>query len=89
MHTQKFHQYVFGRYVLVENDHKPLQSIFKKPLHQSPLRLKTLMLSLMKYKIEVTYTPGKEMFISEHLSRSFLKETNEDLTPDIAVNGKT
>ena len=77
---------VYSRHVLVESDHKPLQSIFKKPLHQAPPRLQRLMLSLMKYDIEVTYKPGKEMFISDHLSRSFLKETNEDLTPDISVN---
>ena len=82
----KFHQYVFGRHVLVESDHKPLQSIFKKPIYQAPPRLQRLMLSLLKYDIEVTYKPGKEMFISDHLSRSFLKETNEDLTPDISVN---
>ena len=82
----KFHQYVFGRHVLVESDHKPRQSIFKKPIHQAPPRLQRLMLSLLKYDIEVTYKPGKEMFISDHLSRSFLKETNEDLIPDISVN---
>ena len=56
----KFHQYVFGRHVLIESDHKPLKSIFKKPLHQAPPRLQRLMLSLMKYDIEVTYKSRKE-----------------------------
>lgn len=29
---EQFHQYIFGS-VTVESDHKPLQSITKKPLH--------------------------------------------------------
>jgi hypothetical protein len=36
---EKFHTYVYGRTVDVETDHKPLQSIFTKPLHQAPVRL--------------------------------------------------
>jgi hypothetical protein len=30
---EKFHQYIFGKKVQVETDHKPLVSIFKKPLN--------------------------------------------------------
>lgn len=58
----KFHQYVFGRRVLVESDHKPLQSIFKKPLHLAPPRLQRILLNLQKYDIEVKFKPGNEMF---------------------------
>ena len=29
----KFHEYIYGKTVTVETDHKPLESIFKKPLH--------------------------------------------------------
>ena len=36
---RKFHQYIYGRSVLVETDHKPLQAISTKPLSQVPLRL--------------------------------------------------
>lgn len=35
----KFHEQVYGREVLIETDHKPLQSIFHKPLHKTPPRL--------------------------------------------------
>ena len=28
----KWHQFIFGREVMVETDHKPLQAIFTKPL---------------------------------------------------------
>ncbi|XP_033745588.1 uncharacterized protein K02A2.6-like [Pecten maximus] len=82
----KFHQYVFGRHVLVESDHKPLQSIFTKPLFQAPPRLQRILLTLQKYDLKVSYKPGKEMFLADTLSRAFLKESNEDLVPDIAVN---
>ena len=36
---RKFHQYVYGREVIVESDQKPLQAIFSKPLFKSPLSL--------------------------------------------------
>ena len=32
----KFHPYLFGKEVLVESDHRPLQAIFAKPLFQAP-----------------------------------------------------
>lgn len=35
---EKFYQYVYGKEIQVESDHKPLKSIFKKPLHQAPLK---------------------------------------------------
>ena len=34
--VQKFHTYLYGREVIVETDHKPLESIFKKPLSEAP-----------------------------------------------------
>ena len=33
---QRFDQYTYGRPVIVENDHKPLEDILKKPLSQAP-----------------------------------------------------
>ena len=82
----KFHDYVYGREIKVETDHKPLQSIYKKPLLQAPPRLQRLLLALQKYDLNVTYKPGKEMFIADQLSRSYLKETKEQLVPDLQVN---
>ncbi|CAC5398870.1 unnamed protein product [Mytilus coruscus] len=76
----KFHEYVYGRRVQIETDHKPLQSIFLKPLHQTPPRLHRLLIALEKYDLKVDYKPGKEMYLADHLSRSFLKETKEKET---------
>ena len=36
---EKFDQYIFGRKVKIETDHKPLVSITKKPIHSAPKRL--------------------------------------------------
>ena len=45
--TSKFHQYVYGKpSVSVQTDHKPLESILKKPLCKAPPRLQRLMLRL-------------------------------------------
>lgn len=83
---EKFHQSIFGRSVTVESDHKPLQSIFKKSLHQAPARLQRLLLSLQKYDLNVIFKPGKTMFLADTLSRAFLPETKEDLELEISVD---
>ena len=41
---QKFDQYVYGRPVTVENDHKPLEVIATKPLRNEPKRLQGMVL---------------------------------------------
>lgn len=33
---ERFHQYTFGRNVLVHSDHTPLESILRKPLASAP-----------------------------------------------------
>ena len=37
--AEKFDQYTFGHSVTVQSDHKPLESILKKPLFSAPKRL--------------------------------------------------
>ena len=83
----KFHQYVFGRLVEVETDHKPLQALFNKPLLQAPPRLQRILLALQRYDIKVVYKPGTQMYISDCLSRAFLNETSEDLnSEELSIN---
>ena len=36
---ERFDQYTFGRRVIIQNDHKPIGTILKKPLSQAPRRL--------------------------------------------------
>ena len=76
---EKFHQYIYGRRVHVESDHKPLEVIFKKSLLSAPARLQRMLMRLQKYSLDVKYKPGKEMHIADALSRVFLNEHNEKL----------
>ena len=84
----RFHQYIFGREVTVETDHKPLLAIFAKPLFKSLLRLQKLLLDLQKYDLKVTYKPGSTLFLADHLSRAYPNEAKEDLISDseLSVN---
>ena len=86
--AQKFHTYVYGRRVIVETDHKPLESIFRKPLNEAPPRLQRMLLKLTKYDLVVRYVPGKQQVISDCLSRAPLSETEPFSEPEdvIGVN---
>ena len=56
----KFHQYIYGRSVTIETDHKPLQAISTKPLSQVPLRLQKMILNVRGYDVEIRYIPGSK-----------------------------
>ena len=69
---KKFNDYIYGRKVVIETDHKPLITILKKPLHAAPLRLQKMMLQLQRYNFDLVYKAGKELHIADTLSRAFL-----------------
>ena len=77
---ERFHQYTYGRSVTVQTDHKPLEVIVKKNMHQAPKRLQRLMLRLQTYDTHVVYHPGSKMFLADTLSRAFLPESKTDPT---------
>ncbi|XP_065941318.1 retrovirus-related Pol polyprotein from transposon 297 [Magallana gigas] len=84
---EKFHHYIYGRSITIETDHKPLLAIHRKPLYQATPRLQRMLMRLQRYDVQLKYVPGKEMFISDALSRAFLKECKETLVDeDIDVN---
>ena len=72
---QQFDQYVCGRAVTVQSDHKPLSAIARKPLRSAPKRLQGMLLKTQKYDMEILYKPGPEMFLADTLSRAFLDTT--------------
>ncbi|KAI8498512.1 hypothetical protein Bbelb_237140 [Branchiostoma belcheri] len=73
---ERFHQYIYGRKVTVESDHKPLEAITRKPLSSAPARLQRMLLRLQKYDLAVQHRPGKEIPVADALSRLYLKETD-------------
>ncbi len=89
----KFTQYVYGRHTIVHSDHKPLEVIFKKSISQTTPRLQRMLLTLLKYDLNVVYKPGKEMHISDALSRAYLSTplsaAEQELADDIDVTVHT
>ena len=79
---ERFHQYIYGKHVIVYSDHKPLENITAKNLANAPPRLQRMLLRLQKYEIEVVYRPGKEMIIPDTLSRAHLNEAAEEIPED-------
>lgn len=77
--TKKFHYFIYGIKCIVLNDHKPLETLLKKSIHEIPSpRLQRLKLKLLKYDLEYKYLKGKFMFISDLLSRSYLSDSDID-----------
>lgn len=71
----RFHQFVYGmKQVIVETDHKPLVSIFNKPLYKIPARLQRFMLRLQCYDFDVRYKSGKYLYVADTLSRNASKK---------------
>ena len=66
---EKFHYYAYGRHVVVESDHKPLEAIFKKHLSSAPPRIARMMLRIQKYDAQIKYVPGKDIPVADALSR--------------------
>ena len=42
--TERFHNYIYGKPVIIESDHKPLEMIAKKHLSAAPARLQRMLL---------------------------------------------
>ena len=83
---RKFHAYIYGKDVHVQTDHKPLETILKKPLANASPRVQRMMLRLQRYSLDVKYKPGKEMFLADTLSRAYVTgEADQELTDDIEV----
>ena len=75
---EKWHHFTYGRYVTVYSDHKPLQSIFKKPLFKAPKRLQSMLMRTLGYDVEIIYRQGKQQAISYTLSRACLPLTSNE-----------
>jgi hypothetical protein len=75
---KRFHQYVYGKTITIERDHKPLENILRKPLSQAPSRLQKMLMQVQEYDINLVYKKGSEMYLADALSRAFPPELNEE-----------
>ncbi|GFN85683.1 retrovirus-related pol polyprotein from transposon 297-like protein [Plakobranchus ocellatus] len=75
--AERFSNYIYGREIEVQSDHRPLETITKKSLHTASPRLQTMMLRLMRYNLHVKYTPGSQMYIADTLSRAYMLDQSD------------
>ncbi|CAB3997901.1 retrotransposon-like family member retr-1, partial [Paramuricea clavata] len=85
---EKFNHYVFGKKVVIETDHKPLESIWKKSITSASPRLQRLLLRMSKYDVDLRYIEGKKNVIADALSRVSCMEPPVDgnEVPMIEIN---
>ena len=79
---QKFHQYIYGKSIDVHSDHRPLESILKKPIGKASPRLQRMMPQLQRYTLNVRYVPGKLMYVADTLSRAYITGDSECGAPE-------
>lgn len=83
---EKFHEYVYGRSVILESDHKPLIAISQKPFGDAPPRIQRLMLRLQKYDLTFEFTPGKHLVVADTLSRASLQHDKSTTEEDVRIH---
>lgn len=77
---ERFSQYLLGRQnVVIETDHKPLETIFRKSLLTAPKRLQRMLLRLQRFNLEVRYKKGSELYLADMLSRASLPRESSNL----------
>ena len=75
---QRFDHYLARKdKVTGESDHKPLQVIFRKPIHSASCGLQRMLLRLLRYNLDVHYKKGSQMFLADHLSTVTVKDYQE------------
>ena len=76
--VEKFNDYTFGNKTIVSSDHKPLESILKKPLHRAPQASTRHDYSSSEVDLRVGCEKGSKMFLADTLSRAFLPARKQD-----------
>ena len=66
----KFHKLIYGKDdIKIESDHKPLETLLKKPMHISPMRIQRMRLKLQPYTFNLVHVSGKNIGLADCLSR--------------------
>eukprot|EP00794_Sanderia_malayensis_P006690 gene6690-7446_t len=68
---EKFSNYIIGKDITIETDHKPLVPLLgSKALYNMPPRIQRFRMRLMRYSYTIKHIPGKELVIADTLSRA-------------------
>eukprot|EP00057_Strongylocentrotus_purpuratus_P029010 XP_011683484.1 PREDICTED: uncharacterized protein K02A2.6-like [Strongylocentrotus purpuratus] len=82
----RFHSYLFGNRFTVYTDHKPLETICRKPLGSAPPRLQRLLVKIQGYDCDILYKPGSQMTLPDTLSRLPNPRKREDVIVELRVD---
>ena len=82
--ADRYHQFTYGRRVMVESDHKPQETIFSKPLASAPKRLQKMLMRLQRYDLIIQYKKGKEMYLADTLSCHYLEAEDSATTAKVS-----
>ena len=63
---ERLNHYTFRRTIMVQSDHQPLQSIWKKSIVSTSPRLQRLLLRLAHYDLNIEFLRGKENSLWMH-----------------------
>ena len=75
---ERFAEYVLGKKVILETDHKPLVPLLgNKSLDLLPTHVLRFRLCLMRFQYTINHVPGKTLYTADTLSRAPLKDTFE------------
>ena len=84
--AEKFAEYVLGKVIVLETDHKPLVPLLgQKSLDLLPPRILRFRLHLMRFQYTIHHAPGKTLYTADMLSRAPIQEFSEkdiSLTPE-------
>lgn len=82
---ERFSNYILGKQVVLETDHKPLVPLLSsKSLDDLPPRILRFRLRLSRFDYEITFVPGKHLHTADVLSRTV---TISD--PEVAASDET
>ena len=74
---EKFSEYVLGKSIILETDHKPLVPILgRKSLDTLPPRVLRFRLRLMRFQYTIHHVPGKTLYTADTLSRAPVNDGN-------------
>lgn len=74
----KFHQYIYGKRLIIETDHKPFEIISRKPLHTALPRLQRLLFDVSQYGPKIIYRKGEDIPVADILSRDCEEHHEKD-----------
>jgi len=76
---------VYGQLVIVESNHKPLESIIQKPLAAAPPRLQRMILHLQRFNFTIVHRPGKEIPVADTLPKKSLSDHDKKLSEGMNI----